>query len=266
MTADTYIIQGGAPGRERLRLLSRVMRPTTMELFDRIGLQPDWTCLDVGCGGGDVSCDLARMLGENARVIGMDVDAEKLALARSEAQRAGLTNVEFQLHDFCGSGGPADFDFLYARFVLSHLPDPLAALRQMRKFLKPGATFAAEDTDFRAHFCHPPHPAHETYVRLFSATARRRGANPDIGAELPGLLREAGFSDIHVRIVQPCGYTGEVKLLSPLTLENIAASVVDAGLADEQEVNKTIAQLYEVARDETTFMSIPRVVQVWARN
>ena len=266
MAADSYIIRGGAPGRERLRLLSRVMRPTTLELFDRIGLQPHWTCLDAGCGGGDVSCDLARLLGENSHVVGMDVDAEKLELAQTEARQEGLDNVEFRLHDFSREGGPADFDFVYARFVLSHLQHPVEALRQMRKFLKPGALLAAEDTDFRAHFCHPPHPAHETYVRLFRATARQRGANPDIGAELPGLLREAGFTDIQVRIVQPCGITGEVKQLSPLTLENIAASIVDAGLADVQEINNILAQLYEVARDDSTFMSIPRVVQVWARN
>ena len=55
-----YIIRGGIKGRERLRMLSRIMQSATLNLLQRAGIRPGMTCLDVGCGGGDVSLELAR--------------------------------------------------------------------------------------------------------------------------------------------------------------------------------------------------------------
>src|SRR5262249_10791451 len=75
MNVPSYIIRGGQAGRERLRLLARVMWPTTRELFERVGVRPGMRCLDVGCGGGDLSLDLARLVGPRGSVVGIDLDA-----------------------------------------------------------------------------------------------------------------------------------------------------------------------------------------------
>ena len=61
MTGEHYVIRGGVEGRERLRMIARTMRPTTLALFDRVGIPRDARCLDVGSGGGDVTLDLARV-------------------------------------------------------------------------------------------------------------------------------------------------------------------------------------------------------------
>jgi hypothetical protein len=79
MTDIPYIIRGGLAGRERLRLLSGVLRSMTRALLDRVGVADGARCLDVGCGGGDVSLELAARGG---RVLGVDVDEEKLGIAR----------------------------------------------------------------------------------------------------------------------------------------------------------------------------------------
>ena len=59
-TTREYVIRGGIPGRERLRILGRVMAPASGALFDRIGLHRGQVCLDVGCGGGDATLEIAR--------------------------------------------------------------------------------------------------------------------------------------------------------------------------------------------------------------
>ena len=58
-----YVIRGGVEGRERLRVISRVLRQTTASLLDRLELQPGMSCLDAGCGGGDVTCETLRVSG-----------------------------------------------------------------------------------------------------------------------------------------------------------------------------------------------------------
>src|SRR5262249_46576690 len=99
MNMPSYIIRGGQAGRERLRLLARVMRPTTTALFERAGVRAGLRCLDVGCGGGDVTLDLARRVGPLGRVVGIDLDAVKITAARAEATAAALANVEFRTVD-----------------------------------------------------------------------------------------------------------------------------------------------------------------------
>src|SRR5262245_28373431 len=131
MPETHYIIRGGVEGRERLRLLSRVMRPTTLSLFDRIGLRPGVRCLDVGCGGGDVAFDLARIVGPEGGVVGVDVDETKLELARHEAAARQLGNVEFRRSQIGAGELGSGFDVVYARFLLTHLKDPLAVLAAM---------------------------------------------------------------------------------------------------------------------------------------
>jgi SAM-dependent methyltransferase len=263
MTTPHYVIRGGLEGRERLRVLARVMAPTTNELFARLGVAPSARCLDVGCGGGDVTIALAGLASEGS-VVGIDVDRTKIDLARAEAGAAELRNVEFRVHDVMEPFPDGDrFDVIYVRFVLTHLPEPAKALANMGECLPPGGVLIAEDIDFTGHFCEPHRPALWRYVELYSNTVRLRGGDPNIGPRLPGLLRAAGLRELGVTVVQPAGITGEVRLISAITLEAIADAVLAAGLASPEELDQTVDDLYALAQDDETFVSIPRVVQAW---
>src|SRR5690242_4907044 len=116
-----YVIRGGVEGRERLRIIGRVLRPTTQSLFEHVGLRPGMACLDVGCGGGDVAFELARLIGRDGTVIGMDIDATKIQLAACEAEQQQLGNVEFQHRNIFECDMAPEFDLVYARFLLTHL-------------------------------------------------------------------------------------------------------------------------------------------------
>ena len=97
MSSEHYVLRGGIEGRERLRILARVMRPYTLDLFTQSAIAfRKQGCLDVGCGGGDVTFDLARLVGPKGQVVGVDLDEAKLELARSEAKTFQLDNVDFR--------------------------------------------------------------------------------------------------------------------------------------------------------------------------
>jgi SAM-dependent methyltransferase len=258
-----YIIRGGVEGRERLRLIARVMQRTTLGLIGRLGVQAGMACLDVGCGGGDVTFDLARAVGPTGKVVGTDIDPVKLDLARREAEAQQLTHVEFCLADLIEREPEPRFDLVYARFLLTHLKDPGEAVVRMRHSLRPGGVVAVEDIDFTGHFCHPDCAAFRRYVELYTQAVQRRGGDANIGPRLPGLLAEAGLERIQMNVVQPAGIDGEVKLISPITMENIADAVLAEGLGSHDEVDQIITTLYEFARDPRTVMSLPRVVQAW---
>jgi predicted O-methyltransferase YrrM len=266
MAIPTYVIRGGLQGRERLRVLSRVLWPTTSRLFDEVGIRPDARCLDLGCGGGDVTMELAR-LAPLGRVLGTDLDPEKIELARGDAQAAGITNIEFRTDDVMEP--PADdeqYDVIYVRFLLTHLTDPAAALTNIGARLVPGGVVIVEDIDFTGHFCHPDNDSFWRYVEWYSKAVQARGADPNIGPRVPGLLRDAGFVGVSVNIVQPAGMTGDVKMIGPITLENVADAVLGAGLTTHDEFAATVDDFYSFAETEGTFISLPRIVQAWGRS
>jgi len=266
VAADTtYVIRGGAQGRERLRLLSSVMGPGTAALLDAVGIAPGSHCLDVGCGGGDVAMALARRVGPAGRVTGVDFDEAKLAIARGEAEAAGLRNVAFEAADVTAWAPSARVDVAYARFLLAHLAGPAALLATLARHLRPGGTVIVEDVDFRGHFTEPPCAAHDRYVALYSDSLRARGGDPDIGPRLPGLLREAGFEDVRVRLHQPVATTGGIKDLTVTTLELVGESLLADGLLDRATLDATREALAGHMADPRTVHGGPRVVQAWGR-
>jgi ubiquinone/menaquinone biosynthesis C-methylase UbiE len=263
--AAAYPIRGGLPGRERLRVLSRVLRPSTNALLTRAGLRRGMTCLDAGCGGGDVAFDMARTVGVRGKVAGTDIDEAKLAIARSEARQQGLFNVEFFRADLQKEVPPGVYDLAHARFLLTHLPEPAAALANLRTALRPGGAIVLEDVDFTGYFCHPEVPAFRRYVELYTALAARRGGDPNIGRRLPELAAAAGFEDVEMNVVQHASTHGDVRLVSALTMENIADAVVAEGLAAEDEVAEVVAEMHRFAAMPGAIGATPRVFEVWAR-
>jgi ubiquinone/menaquinone biosynthesis C-methylase UbiE len=234
------------------------MRPTTLSLLDRAWIRPGMECLEVGCGSGDLAFDLSQMVGAGGRVVATDIDEIKLRLARQEAEQLRLTNLEFRLADIVED----EFE-KFDRFVLTHLRNPQEALEKMWRAIRAGGILVLQDSDFRGCFCHPECAAFSRYVQLYIQTAQQRAVDPNIGPRLPGLLAKAGFEKIQINVVQNAAMSGEVKLMAPLTMENIADAVLASGLASRAELGRLVHELYEFARDPDTVIGGPRVVEAW---
>ena len=143
--ATHYVIRGGIHGRERLRVISRIMHPTSSSLLDRLELHEGLVCADFGCGGGDLTVELARRVGPTGKAFGFDIDQTKLDIARAEAERLGVSNVEFHASDLRHSSFTHSFDVVYTRFLLTHLKDPGTLVRMFFDHLRPGGRMAVED-------------------------------------------------------------------------------------------------------------------------
>ena len=181
---------------------------------------------------------------------------------RKNRESATLTSERsiFRTQD-AGSG----FDVVYSRFLLTHLDDPAGALAAFHRHVCPGGLAIVEDTDFSGHFTYPASPAFQRYHELYCKVVRGRGGDPDIGPRLPILLADGGFEKVELTVVQPIGTHGEVKLLNPMTMENIADAVLQDGLASRAEIDVVVRELYEFAENPRTVAGLPRVVQAWGR-
>lgn len=259
-----YAIDGGWAGKQRLDLLAAVMQPHTAWLLDTVGVATGSRCLDVGCGGGHVTRELARRVGPDGRVVGIDLDPDVISLARADARREGLTNVCFEVGD-AAELKAGDYDLAYSRFLLSHVRSPSTVLEHMTATVRPGGVVILEDTEFRASFCYPESAAYERFVQLYRETVSRFGGNADIGPALPALLRSAGVQVIALDVRQPSALTGPTKLMNVVTLERISRAVIGEQLASPDELDALLAALRDYYEDPTTVMSVPRIIRAWGR-
>jgi ubiquinone/menaquinone biosynthesis C-methylase UbiE len=151
--------------------------------------------LDVGCGPGTITVDLAERVAPGA-VTGIDREAAVVVQADELGRARGATNVTFGTGDVYALELDDDsFDVVHAHQVLQHLTDPVAALREIRRVLRPGGLLAVRDSDYGAFVWTPPDPRLDRWLKLYHQVTDRNHAEADAGRHLPGWVRAAGFSD-----------------------------------------------------------------------
>jgi len=262
---ERYVLRGGQWGYDRLKLLARMKRDETLELFRRAGVRPGMRCVDLGCGGGEGTFDLAVAAGPGGSVTGVDMDAEKLALARESARERGIGNVEFRAGNVNEWDEPDTCDFVYCRFLLQHLARPADLLRRMWAAVRAGGVIAVEDADFDGLFCDPPNGGFDFYKTMYPEVCRLGGGDPTIGRKLYRYFGQAGIPGVQFRLAQGLAVTEDAKAIAPLTLEASADAITGAGLASADQVAAALAGLRAFAATPGTLLGDPRTFQVWAR-
>jgi SAM-dependent methyltransferase len=152
--------------------------------------------LDVGCGPGTITADLATLV-TPARVTALEVTEAALDLARAEIARRGLSNVEFAVGDVHALDfADGTFDVMHAHQVLQHVTDPVAALREMRRVTRPGGLVAVRDSDYAAFTWYPELPELSEWLDLYERVARGNGGEPDAARRLLAWAHAAGFTEV----------------------------------------------------------------------
>ncbi|MEU3496336.1 methyltransferase domain-containing protein [Kitasatospora cineracea] len=158
-------------------------------------LRPGQRVLDVGCGPGTITADLAELIGPSGRVVGIEPVPEVLAEAAALAAERGLANLSYEVADvYRLPYADASFDVVHAHQVLQHLPDPVAALREMRRVTAPGGVIAVRDSDYAAMTWYPELPELEEWLSLYRKVARANGGEPDAGRRLLAWAHAAGLT------------------------------------------------------------------------
>jgi ubiquinone/menaquinone biosynthesis C-methylase UbiE len=259
-----YTIRGGRTDADRLARQARVMAAATAAFLSRVGVEEGWRCLDVGCGDGQVTLELARTVGRAGRAEGIDLDEDALAIARAAARQAGL-GAEFVRADATEPPERDTFDLAYTRLLLSHLPDAVGALRAMRDAVRPGGWVAVEDLFTGTLRSEPPAPALDRLQEVYSATVRGHGGDPTIGPRLPVLLGVAGLDQVSEATVENPMTTVEDKLFLAELVDNMRDAMVASGAATAAELDELRADVERAARDPERVFHQARIHQVWGR-
>jgi ubiquinone/menaquinone biosynthesis C-methylase UbiE len=159
-------------------------------------LRPGDRLLDVGCGPGTLTADLARRVAPG-QVTGIDVVAAVVSDAEAHSREAGVSNLAFLAGDFRDAGlEPASFDVVHAHQVLQHLREPVGALAAMARLAAPGGLVGAREADYSAMTWAPPNDRIRRWLDIYLAVTRRNGAEPNAGRWLLRWAHAAGLTDV----------------------------------------------------------------------
>jgi len=200
--------------------------------------------LDVGCGPGTITADLAARLAPGA-VTALEMTDAALDLARAEAAERGTANIEFAVGDVHALAFPdGTFDVVHAHQVLQHVADPVQALREMRRVCKPGGLVAARDSDYAGFTWFPASAELDEWLRLYRDAARANGGEPDAGRRMLSWAHQAGFTAVTPSAGTWCYATPEERTwwaqlwADRFQHSDIARQLVAGGAASEADLRR----------------------------
>ena len=156
-------------------------------------LKPGMNVLDCGCGPGTLTLGLAQAV-DPGQATGIDIEPGMVDRANALANEGGIKNVEFRVDDITDLSFPNDcFDLVFVSAVLEHLPDPVVALKEIRRVLKPGAATVIINTDWGDPLISPESDDIRRFFELFEAGFNRYGGSLNRGRHLRLMMREAGL-------------------------------------------------------------------------
>jgi SAM-dependent methyltransferase len=266
--SNPYVLGGQITAEgERLLHQCRGLEREARWLLDRVGVQPGWRAVDVGCGPLGVLDLLAERVGPDGEVVGLERDARLVAMGETLLEQRDLRNPRFALGDAYDSGlSRGTFDLAHARLLLINLTDPGRALAEMVALVRPGGIIAVQDIDQVPWLCEPPHPAWDALVGAFLLVWRANGLDPLIGHRLPALLRAAGLAEVEVEVhgrADPPGAYHRKHLLG--LIEAIRGEIVERRLFTEQELAALTGALERHLDDPRTLVTRPLLFQAWGR-
>lgn len=162
-------------------------------------LKPNLKILDVGCGPGTITIDIATTYVPNGHVTGLEYSPEVVERARGHAARRNVANVEFITGDAHALPfADHTFDITHAHQVLQHIADPVLALKEMRRVTKPGGIVASRESDWQTFAWYPENEGMKEWSELYQRVARANGGEPNGGRRIKAWAHQAGYDPARI--------------------------------------------------------------------
>jgi SAM-dependent methyltransferase len=243
---------------ERFRALSELYDASTTGYIERLGLARGCACLEIGAGGGSIARWLAALVSPG-RVVATDRDMPAFDVS-------GLANLELLRHDIAVESLPdATFDFVHARLVLMHLPEPELAVSRMVQALRPGGRVLLEEFDVPPLTSEAAWDVDATTLRTsiaFRAAMERSGVDMQCGRRLPGMMRAHRVVSIggQGRMSLWTGRSAGAHLMRS-NYVGLKERMIDDGLILAADFDADLARL-----DDPDFVAVsPTMWSVWGR-
>jgi len=266
-TVDAYLLPGVASELERLRIQAEAWEPEVEIWLDQIGVMPGWRCVDLGCGPMGILGPLSRRVERIGRVVGVDVDASQLEVARRYVHENRLESVDiveasaFNTTLECGT-----FDLTHARFMLAPLGHDEDLLREMLALTRPDGVVAIQEPDISSWNCYPVRPAFRRLVSAIQDAFAEGGGDFNAGRRSYNLLRKAGLESVQVRAAAVACGVGHPFRGSVLQMAHwLRKRILEGDILTQPELDEAVGEVERIVDDPDTLVISYITTQAWGR-
>lgn len=261
MIKDNYFFGEKDSETKRLDLLNQVYSVYSKKFIETQLTQHPGKLLEIGCGRGTMLEWLSRQPFVHS-VVGIDIDQRAIDFANAKK----ISNAELEVLSVYDLDQLTEqFDFIYQRFVLIHLTNPMAAIRAIYNQLKPGGFFICETCIHSHCFSDPISPGYDRFIKLAIQMFASQGKDGDIGKHLISQASQVGFQKIAAELHQPLLTTASEKNLMVLGLQNARNLFIQENLHTEAELNKVEQNMLIDLNNNHCFWAAPTFCQFLLR-
>jgi ubiquinone/menaquinone biosynthesis C-methylase UbiE len=264
--SNAYVLGTHEAERRRLGLQHQLWAGPTVAAWERAAFGPGQRLLDLGCGPGYATFELARLVGPDGSVLAVDRSSRFIDHVRREAGARGVENIRAEVMDVAELRlPPGSLDGCFARWVFSFLADPVATVVGLARALRPGGRLVVIDySHYQGFLIAPPSPLSRRVIAAIHAAISAQG-DPDVGGTLPSVMAGEG---LEIRSVRPV--VRSARPSDPLWhwpgsfFETFLPALVAGGGLDEEDRRAFMAEWNALAGDPGAYLLTPPIVEIIA--
>ena len=256
-----YILNTGLETRHRLNILEKIYGEYTNKLFQEINFQKGMKVAVIGCGSGSGIEQIYKKIGEDGRILCVDISPEQISLTKNILESKGVNNVDYVVADIEGYTGNCGYDVVYCRFVLIHLRNPIIALKNMLSFIKEEGTIACEEHNYEDIFNYPTSSAIDKYKTLLKKISNILKLDYAFGKKLYYEMNLLGIDISYVKKCVPLCNFYDQKTLLLLSLIEEKHHFISQNLIKDSEIEEMIQEMETIANKKEIIQSPGSVFQ-----
>ncbi len=261
-----YLIATGSEDYERLLILNEVVNPYSLPFLKRY-IKLGAKVLEIGCGIGLMSQEIAKLVGDKGTVLGTDLYEDQFANAQKLSSGICIKGLRYQkasAYDLSGIG--KDYDVVYMRFLFIHLEDVTKALDQIKTVLKPGGLILIEELVGNDTIANDPKDIRLAYVRKMDDLQEEiQKSNFAIATSLGETLETNGFKVVSDKVVHPQLDTPNNRRLFSLGMKSLEESLIKNEIITREESQTMIKEVEDMEADASIKLYFYKIGQIAAR-
>ena len=261
LRSDTYILPTGKADQERLKILNEVYGKYSRASFDRIGLKKGQKVAIFGCGSGECIDYIHQKIGDEGKLLCIDISPEQVALTKEVLTEKGILNVEYKVADIQNVKGDESYDLAYCRFVLSHTNQPRRGIESMLSFVKSGGFIAYDEYSANYQYCYPEIKAFEKIKEISKRVREKLGKDNTYGEKLYHEMLNFDVEPVHFEFNMPISNSARKKELMIKSWEEIKKKGVIKEVASDEEIDGITSELKKYQNDESMFQGVGSLFQ-----
>jgi ubiquinone/menaquinone biosynthesis C-methylase UbiE len=282
----SYVLGDSDKETERLNIQSVLFENETIRTLNLAGIKQGMRCLDIGCGLGQTTLLMSKLVGKSGNVVGLDINKDNIKACRRKTHHND--NVDFVAADILRNTTIlrdfSPFDLVYSRFLFQHLHSPKKALLQMSKLTKDNGVIVIEELDHGLWLSYPPDQNIKRLQNAYISLLRLYGSDPFIGRKLYRVFLENDLKP-NVGAYSVCVPMGNDKEklvdsknnnnnsnhnsryfsnIGVLMAEVLRENILNNGLMTKQEFDKMLSGLKRYANNSTGLVLYAIAFRIWA--